>query len=51
VRLAWSDAVCEALDQALSEVVERIAASDLSARRIHDSYQAFRHLLGEDIIA
>ena len=51
VRLAWSDAVSEALDQALAEVVERIAASDPSARRIHDSYQAFRHLLGEDIIA
>ena len=51
VRLAWPDTVSEALDQALAEVVERIAASDASARRIHDSYQAFRHLLGEDIIA
>ena len=51
VRLAWSDAVSEALDLALSEVVERIVASDPSARRIHDSYQAFRHLLGEDIVA
>ena len=28
-----------------------IAANDASARRIHDSYQAFRHLLGEDVIA
>jgi TRAP-type mannitol/chloroaromatic compound transport system substrate-binding protein len=51
VRLAWPDAVCEALDQALTEVVERIAASDPSASRINDSYQAFRHLLGEDIVA
>jgi TRAP-type mannitol/chloroaromatic compound transport system substrate-binding protein len=50
VRLAWPDTVSDALDQALAEVVERIAASDPSARRIHDSYQAFRHLLGEDII-
>jgi TRAP-type mannitol/chloroaromatic compound transport system substrate-binding protein len=51
VRLAWSNAVSDALDQALTEVVERIAASDPSASRIHDSYQAFRHLLGEDIVA
>jgi TRAP-type mannitol/chloroaromatic compound transport system substrate-binding protein len=51
VRLAWPDAVSEALDEALVEVVERIAASDPSARRVHDSYQAFRHLLGEDLIA
>ena len=51
VRLAWSDAVSDALDQALTEVLERIAASDPSASRIHDSYQAFRHLLGEDIVA
>jgi TRAP-type mannitol/chloroaromatic compound transport system substrate-binding protein len=51
VRLAWSDTVSEALDQALAEVVERIAAADPGARRIHDSYQAFRHLLGEDIVA
>lgn len=51
VRLAWTDTVSEALDQASAEVVERIAAGDASARRIHDSYHAFRHLLGDDIIA
>jgi len=51
VRLAWSDGIVEALDGALAEVVERIAAMDASARRIHDSYQAFRHLLGKDLIA
>jgi TRAP-type mannitol/chloroaromatic compound transport system substrate-binding protein len=51
VRLAWSDTVAEALDGALAEVVEHIAAVDASARRIHDSYQAFRHLLGEDLVA
>ncbi len=51
VRLAWTDAVSQALDQALAEVVERVAASDPGARRIHDSYQAFRHLLGEDLLA
>jgi TRAP-type mannitol/chloroaromatic compound transport system substrate-binding protein len=51
VRLAWSDAVSEALDEASAEVVERIAARDPDAQRIHDSYQAFRHLLGEDVIA
>jgi TRAP-type mannitol/chloroaromatic compound transport system substrate-binding protein len=51
VRLAWSDAVSGALDEASAEVVERIAARDPDAQRIHDSYQAFRHLLGENVIA
>jgi TRAP-type mannitol/chloroaromatic compound transport system substrate-binding protein len=51
VRLAWTPAVMDALDEALAEVLERIAAGDPSGRRIHDSYQAFRHLLGEDVIA
>jgi TRAP-type mannitol/chloroaromatic compound transport system substrate-binding protein len=51
VRFAWSDEVSDVLDQAVAEVVERIAAGDPSARRIHDSYQAFRHLLGEDLVA
>jgi TRAP-type mannitol/chloroaromatic compound transport system substrate-binding protein len=50
VRVAWADSVSDALDWALAEVMERIAAEDASARRIHDSYQAFRHLLGEDLI-
>lgn len=51
VRLAWADVVSDALDRALAEVVEGIAAKDAGAQRIHDSYQAFRHLLGEDVIA
>ncbi len=51
VRLAWTDAVADAFDAALAEVVEALAAVDGSARRIHDSYQAFRHLLGDDVIA
>lgn len=51
IRLPWTESVAEALDDALTEVVDRIAAMDPGARRIHDSYQAFRHLLGEDLIA
>ena len=51
VRLAWAEVVSDAFDQALAEVVEGVAAKDPGARRIHDSYQAFRHLLGEDLIA
>jgi TRAP-type mannitol/chloroaromatic compound transport system substrate-binding protein len=51
VRLAWTDAVADAFDAALAEVVEALAAVDGSARRIHDSYQAFRHLLGDDVVA
>ena len=51
VRLAWADVVSDAFDGALAEALEGIAAKDAGARRIHDSYQAFRHLLGEDVIA
>ncbi|HJU31914.1 MAG TPA: twin-arginine translocation signal domain-containing protein [Hyphomicrobiaceae bacterium] len=51
VRLAWSEAVEEALDEAMADILARVAATDAAARRIHDSYQAFRHLLGEDLIA
>jgi TRAP-type mannitol/chloroaromatic compound transport system substrate-binding protein len=51
VRLAWSEEVSETFDLALAEAMEGVAASDPSAQRIHDSYQAFRHLLGEDLIA
>jgi TRAP-type mannitol/chloroaromatic compound transport system substrate-binding protein len=46
VRLAWPDRVAEAFDQTTAAAVERMAATDPSARRIHDSYQAFRRLLG-----
>ena len=47
VRLAWPSRLAEALDRAAAEVVERIAATDAASRRIHDSYRAFRRLLGE----
>jgi TRAP-type mannitol/chloroaromatic compound transport system substrate-binding protein len=51
VRIAMSERLADALDLALAEVVEGIAAADPDGRRIHDSYQAFRGLLGEDLIA
>jgi len=47
VRLAWSSTLAEAFDQAAAEAVGRIAATDPASRRIHDSYQAFRRMLGE----
>ena len=47
VRLAWPSGMAAAFDQAASELVERIAATDSASRRIHDSYQAFRRMLGE----
>ena len=50
VRIAWPDNISDALDQALAEVMEGIAANDPHGRRIHDSYRAFRHLLREDIL-
>ena len=50
-RLAWSEAVEEALDEAMADTLAHVAATDPAAGRIHDSYQAFRHLLGEDLIA
>jgi hypothetical protein len=42
--------VVDALETALAEVVEGIAGSDPAGRRIHDSYQAFRQLLHEDVL-
>jgi TRAP-type mannitol/chloroaromatic compound transport system substrate-binding protein len=51
VRLAWPSRLAEALDRAAAEVVERIAASDAASRRIHDSYRAFRRMLGEPATA
>lgn len=51
VRIAKSERLADALDLALAEVVEGIAAADPEGRRIHDSYQAFRGLLGENLIA
>jgi TRAP-type mannitol/chloroaromatic compound transport system substrate-binding protein len=51
VRLAWPNGMAEAFDQAAAETVERIAATDPASRRIHDSYQAFRRMLGEPATA
>jgi TRAP-type mannitol/chloroaromatic compound transport system substrate-binding protein len=51
VRLAWSAELSGALDQAAAEVVERIGAIDPASRRIHDSYQAFRRMLGDPATA
>jgi TRAP-type mannitol/chloroaromatic compound transport system substrate-binding protein len=51
VKIALSEGLADALDLALSDIVEGIAAADPQGRRIHDSYQAFRGLLGEDLIA
>jgi len=51
VRLPWPSRLAEALDRAAGEAVERIAATDPASRRIHDSYQAFRRMLGEPATA
>lgn len=47
VRLAFAPEVAAALEQAAAGVVEDIAGIDAQSRRVHDSYQAFRHLVGE----
>jgi len=49
-RIDLSHDLADELESALADVVERIAAADAESRRIHDSYQAFRRLLGEDVI-
>ena len=46
VRLAWPSGMIAAFEETTAAAVERMAATDPSARRIHDSYQAFRRLLG-----
>jgi TRAP-type mannitol/chloroaromatic compound transport system substrate-binding protein len=51
VRLPWPSRLAEAFDQAAADAVERIAAIDPASRRIHDSYQAFRRMLGEPATA
>ena len=51
VRLTLSAGLSEALDLAAAEIVEAIAATDPASRRIHDSYQAFRRMLGEPATA
>lgn len=45
VRLAWSPELRGAIERAAAEAVAGIADIDPHARRIHDSYQAFRRLL------
>jgi TRAP-type mannitol/chloroaromatic compound transport system substrate-binding protein len=47
VRLAFPAELATALDAAAQEAVVRLAEADPVARRIHDSYQAFRAMLGE----
>jgi TRAP-type mannitol/chloroaromatic compound transport system substrate-binding protein len=51
VRIGLSEDLADALDLALADLLQGIAAADPEGRRIHDSYQAFRRLLGEDVIA
>lgn len=51
VRHAWSDELGAAFERAAVEAVEAIAAADPTAQRIHDSYRAFRRLLGDGAIA
>lgn len=51
VRLEFPDAVADALDQVCAEILEDFSATGAEARRIHDSYQAFRNLLGDDLVS
>jgi TRAP-type mannitol/chloroaromatic compound transport system substrate-binding protein len=51
VRLGLTEAVAEALDMALAEVLQGIAEADPEGRRIDDSYQAFRHQVHADVLA
>jgi TRAP-type mannitol/chloroaromatic compound transport system substrate-binding protein len=51
VRLAWSSELATAFERAAAEAVAGIADIDPTARRIHDSYQAFRRMLGEPATA
>ena len=46
-----AEPLAEAFDRAAAEAVERIAATDAASRRILDSYQAFRRMLGEPATA
>jgi TRAP-type mannitol/chloroaromatic compound transport system substrate-binding protein len=47
VRQAWSAELRATLERAAAEALEAIAAIDPASRRIHDSYRAFRRMLGE----
>jgi TRAP-type mannitol/chloroaromatic compound transport system substrate-binding protein len=46
VRLAFPAGLAAAVEVAAQDIVARLAEFDAAARRIHDSYQAFRALLG-----
>jgi TRAP-type mannitol/chloroaromatic compound transport system substrate-binding protein len=49
VRLALGGELRQALERTAAEVVAQVAGYDFDARRIHDSHQAFRHMLGEAV--
>ena len=51
VRLGWSSELATAFERAAAEAVAAIADIDPTARRIHDSYQAFRRMLLEPATA
>ena len=51
VRLGWSSELAAAFERAAAEAVAAIADIDPTARRIHDSYQAFRRMLLEPATA
>jgi TRAP-type mannitol/chloroaromatic compound transport system substrate-binding protein len=51
VRLAWSTELRAEFERAAAEAVAAIAGIDPTARRIHDSYQAFRRMLLEPATA
>jgi hypothetical protein len=51
VRHAWTPELAASFERAAAEAVEAIAAVDPAAQRIHDSYRAFRRLLGDSAIA
>jgi TRAP-type mannitol/chloroaromatic compound transport system substrate-binding protein len=51
IRLSWSSEVGGVLERAAAEAVAAIADIDPAAQRIHDSYQAFRRMLGDPATA
>ena len=51
VRLGWSSKLATAFERAAAEAVAAIADIDPTARRIHDSYHAFRRMLLEPATA
>jgi TRAP-type mannitol/chloroaromatic compound transport system substrate-binding protein len=49
VRSALGAELRQALERAAGDVLAQVASYDLDARRIHDSHQAFRAMLGETV--